>query len=89
MNPETTAPGQYDPKDTLTKPKCSVSEVPKEKRPDFEKHRQSPGPGFYNLRGKEEGPTWKYLFFNIDSQPRREKPLLTIKMKQSMELTTN
>ena len=25
VNPETTAPGQYDPKHTLTKPRCSVS----------------------------------------------------------------
>lgn len=29
VNPETTAPGQYDPKLTLVKPRCSVSEVPK------------------------------------------------------------
>jgi hypothetical protein len=29
-----------------------VSEVPKESRPDFEEHRHTPGPGFYNLRGK-------------------------------------
>jgi len=43
----------------LVKPRESISEVPKEKRPDFEKHRHTPGPGYYNLRGKEEGPTWK------------------------------
>lgn len=89
VNPETSAPGQYDPKDTLTKPRCSVSEVPKEKRPDFEKHRQSPGPGFYNLRGKEEGPTWKYYSFYLDSQQRGDRLLPTAKTRPSMELTTN
>ena len=89
VNPETTAPGQYDPSITQTKPRCSVSEVPKEKRPDFEKHRQSPGPGFYNLRGKEEGPTWKYLLFYLDSRVSEEKPLLTKETRLKMELTMN
>jgi hypothetical protein len=52
VNPENPGPGQYDPKISLVKPKESIYEVPKEKRPDFEKHRHTPGPGFYNLRGK-------------------------------------
>ena len=59
VNPENPGPGQHDPKLSLVKPRLAISEVPKEKRPDFEKHRKTPGPGFYNLRGKEEGPTWK------------------------------
>ena len=89
LNPETTAPGQYDPKHTLVKPRCSTSEVPKEKRPDFEKHRKTPGPGFYNLRGKEEGPEWRYIFFYLGSKKREERLSQTTKMKPSMELTTN
>lgn len=60
VNPENPSPVQYDPKITLVKPSTATSEIPKERRPDFEKQRQTPGPGFYNLRGKEEGPTWKY-----------------------------
>ena len=53
VNPELPGPGNYDPKLSLVKTKLSISEVPKEKRPDFEKHRHTPGPGFYNLRGNE------------------------------------
>jgi hypothetical protein len=52
VNPENPGPGQYDPKVSLVKPKLLISEVPKEDRPGFEKHRHTPGPGFYNLRGK-------------------------------------
>ena len=52
VNPELPGPGQYDAKISLVKPKLLVSECPKEDRPDFEKHRHTPGPGFYNLRGK-------------------------------------
>ena len=53
VNPENPAPGQYDPRISLVKPGTATSEVPREKRPDFEHHRKTPGPGFYNLRGKE------------------------------------
>jgi hypothetical protein len=52
VNPENPGPGQYDPKLTQVKPKTLVNEVPKETRPDFEHQRHTPGPGFYNLRGK-------------------------------------
>jgi hypothetical protein len=52
VNPETPGPGHYDGKLSLVKSGVLVSEVPKEKRPDFEKHKHTPGPGFYNLRGK-------------------------------------
>ena len=89
VNPETTGPGQYDPRDTLVKPRYAVSEVPKEKRPDFEKHKKTPGPGFYDLRGKEEGPEWRYMFIYLDSRKRGEKPSQTAKTRPSMEGTTS
>ena len=42
------------------KEKSKNYQVGREKRPDFDKHKYTPGPGYYNLRGKEEGPTWKF-----------------------------
>lgn len=52
-NPENPGPGQYDPSLALVKESSKKYEAGTEKRPDFEKHRYSPGPGYYNLRGKE------------------------------------
>ena len=59
VNPENPGPGQYDPSVSLVKEGSVAFNQPKEKRPDFDKEKQYPGPGFYNLRGKEEGPQWK------------------------------
>jgi len=35
VNPENPGPGQYNAKLTLVKPGLPISEVPKEKRPDY------------------------------------------------------
>ena len=35
VNPENPGPGQYEPKESLIRPKSMINEVSKEKRPDF------------------------------------------------------
>ena len=59
-NPENPGPQHYDPSVKLVKSQSMTFNVGKQKRPDFEKHRYTPGPGYYNLRGKEQGPGWKF-----------------------------
>ena len=44
----------------MVKSSSKVYQVSKEQRPGYEKHRFTPGPGYYNLRGKEGGPNWKF-----------------------------
>jgi hypothetical protein len=53
-------PQSYDPHLNLVKQSSTMSQIPHEQRPNFDKAKFSPGPGYYNLRGKASGPTWKY-----------------------------
>lgn len=60
INPESPGPGTYDPNISLVKSASAHFHVGRERRLGFEKHRLTPGPGYYNLRGKESGPRWPF-----------------------------
>jgi hypothetical protein len=58
IDPENPGPGKYDPKVELIRASSQSIIVMKEDRPNFDKEKQKPGPGQYNLI-KESQPKFR------------------------------
>lgn len=69
-------PQTYDPRLSLVKETSKMSAIPHSNRPNFDKAKFSPGPGYYNLHLRKGAPAWKYKnILSLDSQQRRDVAL--------------
>ncbi len=59
MDPENPGPGNYNPKSSIVKDRSGSIIIMRENRPNFDKERQKPGPGQYNLI-KDQKPKFSW-----------------------------
>jgi len=69
----TPAPNHYRPSTALTKSRVTGGDAGKSHRSEAPRPQSaSVGPGYYELRGKIEGPKYGYLLLKVDSELVKE-----------------